>query len=172
MRPEGSESLRKRASFSKATLRCPASRRGIPRPCQRKAKTQKPPESGGFSEGFDGSKVRGGLKPLRTASAAMVPARPTIPIVTTIPIVIAVATIHATLEATVTPSATAAEPAFYTRQDGKTTFLPVVEGLVERIGRVRDTLHRCRRGNHAVGALAQARHRIAQLLRILLLRIL
>jgi hypothetical protein len=50
MRPEkAGKSRLKRASFSKAHPRCPASRRVIPRPSAVKATTEKPLESGGFS---------------------------------------------------------------------------------------------------------------------------
>jgi len=52
--------------------------------------------------------------------------------------------------------------------EGGSALLAVVQGLVERVGRVRDLLQRHRRGCHVVGALAQARHRIRRLLRILL----
>src|SRR5260370_38204716 len=46
----GPESLRERASFSKATPRCPANRRDIPPLSARLAKTKKPPESSGLSD--------------------------------------------------------------------------------------------------------------------------
>jgi hypothetical protein len=50
MRPEPArKSLLKRASFSKAIRRCPASRRVIPRPSAASTEAEKPPESGGFS---------------------------------------------------------------------------------------------------------------------------
>ena len=52
------------------------------------------------------------------------------------------------------------------REEREATLLAVVEGLVERIGRIRDTLQRRRRGRHPVGAFAQARYRIVRLLRI------
>src|ERR1700694_3273412 len=103
------------------------------------------------------------LEPLRVTSATVIPARSAIPIVA----VIAVAAIRAMLESMVLPAS--AELASHMGQDGKAAFLAVVEGLVERVGRVSDTLHRRRRGCHGVGAFAQARHRIVGVLRILLI---
>jgi hypothetical protein len=61
----------------------------------------------------------------------------------------------------------AAEAAVHTGQNGEAALLALVEGLVERVGGIRDPLHRRRRGGHGLGAVAQPRHRIA----ILLLRI-
>src|ERR1700738_2853274 len=146
----GPESLRKRASFSKATPRCPANRQGFSRPSARLEHTKKPPESGGFyCIAGDGRHAR--LEPLGIASPTVVP--------------IAVMAIHAMLE-TMVPPAVAAEPP-HVGQEGKAPFLAVVEGLVERVGGVRDLLQRGRRGRHIVGTFAQARHRIVRLLRIL-----
>src|SRR5882757_1754616 len=130
-----------------------------------KGKTKKPQESGGFYWDFDRSQAgAAGLEPLRAALATMVPARPAVPVITTAPIaVIAVRAAHEP----VVPPASATEPAFHMRQDGEATLLAVVERLVERISRVRDPLHRCRRGRHGVGAVAQPRHRIVRLLLVL-----
>src|SRR6267378_7137065 len=127
----GPESLRKRASFSKATPRCPASRRGIPPPRQHNTKAKKPPETGCFSRVFIYLRFAW-LEPLRTA--------PAIPIA-----------VHAALEAMV-PPASAAGPASHMRQDGQATFLAVVQRLVERVSRVSDSLHRRSRGCHGFGA--------------------
>src|SRR5438105_637682 len=91
------------------------------------------------------------LEPL--APAAMLHA-PAIPLAVTI--------VHAAHESVV-PPASAAEPP-HTRQDGEPALLAIVQGLVERVSRVRDALHRRRGGSHVVGALAQPRHRIIGLL--------
>gem|GEM_PF-2592975 len=93
----GPESLRKRASFSKATPRCPASRRGIPRPRQHHTKPEKPPETGGFSCVFIYWRFAT-LEPLRTV--------PAIPIA-----------IHAA-PGSMVPPASAAGLASHMRQDG------------------------------------------------------
>src|SRR5258707_7680341 len=74
--------------------------------------------------------------------------------------------IHAALEAAMPPTS-AAEAAPHIGQDGEAAFLAVVQGLVERISRVCDPLHRRCRGWHSVGAFAQARHHIIRLLLVL-----
>src|SRR5436309_7715257 len=79
------------------------------------------------------------------------------------PVAIAV---HAALKAVLPPMPTA-QAASHMGQDGEPAFLAVVQGLVERVSDVGDTLHRRRRGRHAVGAVAQARHRIVRLLLVL-----
>src|SRR5258705_1832948 len=133
-----------------------------------KGKSKKPPESGGCCWAFGGLEVRR-LELLGAASVTPVPARPAIPVITAIPIVatapIAVIAVHSAHEAMGSPAA--AETAFRVRQDRKPALLGVIEGLVERVGRVGDALHRSRRGCHGVGAIAQARHRIVRLLLIL-----
>src|ERR1700722_13598116 len=83
MRPEPArKSLRKRASFSKAIWRCPASRRGFPGPRHKAQISKKPPESGGFLQ-VPVARTRPkqawsepGLEPLGVAPAAVVPVRP------------------------------------------------------------------------------------------------
>src|SRR5882724_10222588 len=134
-----------------------------------KGKSKKPPESGGCCWAFGGLEVRR-LELLGAAPVPPIPARPAIPVITAIPIVatapIAVIAVHSAHEAMGSP-APAAETAFRMRQDRKPAFLGVVEGLVERVSRISDALHRCRRGHHGVGAIAQARHRIVRLLLIL-----
>ena len=103
----GPESLRKRASFSKATPRCPANRRGFPGPSARAGNAKKPPESGGFSW-ISTDRRAARLEPLGAAAAAMIPVRrhpdrhrdPDR------------RRIHAALEAAM-PPAFAAEPAFH-----------------------------------------------------------
>src|SRR6476646_2985257 len=92
------------------------------------------------------------LEPL--APAVTIHARPT-----------AVA-IPAALEAAVPPTS-AAEAASHMGQDGEAALLAVVQGLVERVGRVRDPLHRRCGGRHVVGPFAQARHHIIRLLLVL-----
>src|SRR6202790_3021895 len=83
--------------------------------------------------------------------------------VAVIPVAIAVA-IHAMLVAAMAFAALG--PALHmVGQDGEAAFLAVVQRLVERVSRVGDLLHRCRRAGHVVGAFAQAGHRIVRLLR-------
>src|SRR6266702_2141091 len=138
-----------------------------------KGKSKKPPESGGFCQ----ISPAGRAPRLEPFGATLIPAGSAIPIVT-VPIVaaspVAVVAVQAAHEPTVTP--TAVKPALHMRQDREATFLAVVQGLVERTSRIRDALHRRRRGGHGVGAIAQACYRLGRilgiLLRILLLRIL
>src|SRR6266576_1332193 len=80
------------------------------------------------------------LEPLATAAVAI----PT-PAVTAIAVT--------AIKSAVPPAA--AEPAVPLRQNGEATPLAFVEGLVERIGHVRDTPHRRRGCRHGVGAFAQ-----------------
>src|SRR5258708_2960503 len=87
------------------------------------------------------------------------------PLVTAIPVAVVAIPVHAALEPVV--PAFAAAKAFHMGQHGETTLLALVEGLVERVGRIRDLLQRRRRGSHIVGAFAQAGHRILRLLLIL-----
>src|ERR1700692_376975 len=85
------------------------------------------------------------LEPLGSAPTAMVPARPVVVAMIPVTTAIAVATaIHAALP----PAFAAAEPASPMRQDGKAALLAVVEGLVQRISRIRDLLQRRRRRGH------------------------
>jgi hypothetical protein len=107
------------------------------------AKSKKPPKFGGFNA-LNLAKPSG-LKPLRTALATAIPAP------------VAITAIHAMV-----PPATA-ESAFHMRQDGQAAFLALIERFVERVSRIGDAFHRRRRGRHPVGALAQARHRIARI---------
>src|SRR5438034_6878810 len=95
------------------------------------------------------------LEPL--ASAATIYARRATPV--------AIA-VHAALKA-VLPPMPAAEAAPHMGQDGEPAFLAIVQGLVERVSRIGDPLHRRLRGRHAVGAVAQARDRIVRLLLVL-----
>ena len=76
---------------------------------------------------------------------------------------VAIVAIHAALETTV-PPAFPPPNRLHMGQDGKPALLAVIQGLVERIGGIRDLLHGRRRGRHVVGALAQPRHRIVRLL--------
>src|SRR5579859_4315341 len=90
-------------------------------------------------------------EPLRTTAVAAA-----------VPIMVAV---HAALHPAVAPAALGAKPAMV-GQDGQAALLTIIERLVERIGGIRDLLHRARGSGHGVGALAQARHRIIALLLI------
>src|SRR5437667_5318567 len=123
----------------------------FPRPSAALARTKKPPGSSGF---FILLRSTDGLRLEPLASAATIYARRATPV--------AIA-VHAALKA-VLPPMPAAEAAPHMGQDGEPAFLAIVQGLVERVSRVGDPLHRRRRGRHAVGAVAQARHRIVRLL--------
>src|SRR6476646_5696890 len=99
--------------------------------------------------------------PLGTPAAA-IPVRPAIAVVAMIPIIpmilVAAITIPVAIAIIVgfmTPPAFVAEM----REHLETTLLAVVEGLVERISGIRDTLQHSRRGHHPLGVFAQARHR-------------
>src|SRR6266481_8439897 len=133
-----------------------------------KGKSKKPPESGGCCWAFCGLEVRR-LELLGAAPVTPIPARPAIPVITAVPIVatapIAVIAVHSAHEAMGPPAS--AETAFRMRQDRKPALLGIIKGLVERVSRISDVLHRSRRGRHGVGAIAQARHRIVRLLLIL-----
>jgi hypothetical protein len=85
-----------------------------------------------------------------------------IPVAAAIAVAIAVAVAIAIIVGFMVPPAFVAEMG----KDLEATLLAVIEGLVERISGIRDTLHHSRRGRHPVGAFAQARHRIIRLLRI------
>src|SRR3984957_17638192 len=116
----------------------------MPRSSAGTKNAKKPPESGGFLT-YRSAAV--GSEPLGAAPVAAI----------AVPAAIAV---HATLKTMVAPPALAAEPASHMGQDGEPAFLAVVEGLVERVGRIGDLLQRGGRGRHIVGALAQPRHRV------------
>src|SRR5450631_196987 len=122
----GPESLRKRASFSKATPRCPARRRVIPRPSRRVKTAEKPPDPGGFSQSFRAPRRLARLEPVRAIPVTMTPARAALAIVAMIPIAAhhAAAAHHAVLEAMVPPAA--AESAPPVRQHGKAPLLALV----------------------------------------------
>src|ERR1700757_2595961 len=137
------------ASFSKAPPRCPAMQPQFS-PCRRPpAETKKPPDSGGLC-----APLRAGLRgsePFAAAVAALV----------------AVA-VHVAFHPAVPPARTlTAKAPLMAGQDGETPLLALVEGLVEGIGGIGDLAHRGRGRRHAVGALAQARDRIAFLLLVL-----
>ena len=113
---------------------------------------------------FDRIEFRGRLEPLG-APATVIPARPAIAVVAMIPIIAMIPVTAITIPVAVTfmvPPALVAKM----REHLEATLLAVVEGLVERVGGIRDTLQHGRRGRHPVGAFAQARHRIIRLLRI------
>src|SRR5580704_9554925 len=119
MRPElAGKSLRKRASFSKATPRCPAKREGFPgrRRGSKRRKSRRNPAASPDGSGGRSSPPR--LQPIAAAPAVVVP----------------VAAHHAVLEAAVPP----VFPPLPVGQDGKPALLAVVQRLVERIGRIGD----------------------------------
>src|SRR5665213_2098378 len=162
----GPESLRKRASFSKATPRCPASRRSIPGSSGGRCKTQKPPESGGFCCVWKNWALAR-LEPFGTASVAMIPAHPAIAVGAPIAVetMVPIVAIAVAPEFMVPPAA--AEPAGHMRQHPEPVRLAVIESLVKRVGGVRDPLQRRGRSPHPIGPRVQPRHRIIRLLRIL-----
>src|ERR1700722_10825140 len=168
MRPEpAGKSLLKRASFSKAIPRCPASRGVIPRPSAGGADAEKPPETGGFSR-TSINRIPPRLEPFG-ASPAVIPARPAIAVVAmiriipVIPVAAAITVAIAIIAIFMVPPAFVAEM----RENLEAALLAVVEGLVERVGGIGDTLQHRRRGRPPVSAFAQARHRIVRLLRII-----
>src|ERR1700733_1570269 len=148
----GRESLRKRASFSKAIPRCPANLWSFPGPLGDPPMAKKPPDSGGFSEVWRVSPPASS-KPPGVAPAAMVPARAAIPIVTTIPIVAAVAvpSVAIPLELTV-PPVLAFATVSHVGQDLQAALLAVIQRLVERVGRIRHLLQLGAPGRPVVGA--------------------
>src|SRR5579872_6657402 len=142
MRPEkgSGKPHRKRASFSKATLRCPADTGLIPprRPCRKK-----PPESGGFCY-TDRASGAGpaGSQPFRATAVAV--------------------TIHHAAPEMAAP-AFSMTPSV-TRKHRQAPLLTIVQRLVERIGRIGDLLQGDRGHRHSLGAIAQACHRVGLLL--------
>src|SRR3954451_20142482 len=129
MRPEaGPESLHKRASFSKATCRCPARRPGFPGLPAAGANARSRGITGSSSS-FVSEDL--GSEALRSAAVTMIPAA----VVTAI-----LLAVGSTIETAVAPSS--AEPSFHTRQDRQPASLALVEGLVKRVRRVRDLLQR------------------------------
>src|SRR2546430_373090 len=146
MRPElGPESPRKRASFSKATRGCPASRDEFSRPLAAPANGEKPLDFSGFCRCSGRARRSGGLEPLGAA-----PVRPVIPVIP-VAVVAAMAVkiaVPAHFALVVAPASPAAEPAVHTGQHGEPALLAVVERLVERVGGFCDLPHGCRRGCH------------------------
>src|SRR5579859_1545280 len=154
MRPEtGPESLRKRASFSKGALRCPARDEVFPlmSGCHKYRKSRANPAASPSFAVIAGAQA---LESLRTAALAAVP------------LVVAIAAHHAVTEAAA-PPALSAKAAGPVRQDGEAALLAVVQRLVKRIGGIGDLLHGGRRRRHIVGALAQAAHRVIRFLRVI-----
>src|SRR6202035_5231128 len=134
MRPEpAGKSLLKRASFSEAIPRCPASRGVIPRPSAggQMPKSRRNPAA--YRE-LRSIEFRGRLEPLGTP-AAVIPARPAIavvamiPIIAMIPVAAAIAVAITIIAVFMVPPALVVEM----RQHLEATLLAVVEGLVERI---------------------------------------
>src|SRR5262245_15999849 len=74
--------------------------------------------------------------------------------------------VHAAFHPAVAPATLPAE-ATVAGQDGKAALLTVVQGLVERVGGIRDLPHRRRGSRHVVGAFAKSRNRILGLLLVL-----
>jgi hypothetical protein len=119
----GPEGLRKRASFSKATPRCPANRGRFSQPLRRPwhGKSRQIPAA--FSMIWRAESARS--EPLAAAGA--------------VPIGAAIVAVHAALEPAV-PPAFCAKLAAVMGQERKPTLLAIVEGLVERVSRIRDLL--------------------------------
>src|SRR5215208_1321667 len=161
MRPElGPESPRKRASFSKATRGCPASRAKFSRAFADRANGEKPLDFSGFCRCSGWARRSGASEAFGTALGP-----PTVPViaisaVAVVPVSVA---LPAHFALVVPPASPAAEPAVHTGQHGKPALLAVIEGLVERVGGFRDLLHGRRRGGHRLGPVAQPRHRILRL---------
>src|SRR5881227_2698660 len=153
MRPDaGPESLRKRASFSKAPPRCPASRGVFPQPWIGGKNEKAAGNPAAFPELEFGRYPP--LKPLRTAPAVGITSGTGVPIVTTIP----VAAHHAVVEAVVPPAS--AKPASHMGQDGKPALLALIQRLVQRVRRICDLLQGRRRGGHVVRAFSHPRYRV------------
>src|SRR6185295_4623983 len=160
MRPDlGPESPRKRASFSKATRGCPASRAKFSRALADSRNGKKPLDFSGFYRCSDRAPIEGVSEPFGAA-----PVRSTIPVITVAAIAAVAVKIpvppHFALEPVVAPAFPAPKPG----QDGEPALLAVIERLVERVGRFRDLLHGRRRGRHILGPVTQPRHRIVRLL--------
>src|SRR5438105_4320972 len=133
MRPDAwvRKSLRERASFSKATRGCPASRSEFSRALADSRNGKKPLDFSGFCW-LPGDP--GALEALRASLVGSV-----VPVIA-IPVVTAVAVkAHSVLEP-MPPAFPAPEPV-HMGQDGEPALLAVIERLVERVGRVRDLFH-------------------------------
>src|SRR6185503_7652421 len=163
MRPElGPESPRKRASFSKATRGCPASRAKFSRAFADRANGEKPLDFSGFRRCSGWARRSGASEPFGTALGP-----PTVPViaisaVAVVPVRVA---LPAHFAVVVPPASPAAEPAVHTGQHGKPALLAVIEGLVERVGGFRGLLHGPRRARHPRGPGPQPRPGIRRLRR-------
>src|SRR5882672_10050847 len=173
MRPEtGPEKPCKRASFSKATPRCPASRNEFSRPLASPGNGKKPLNFSGFRRYRDRSAESECLEPLAAAPIRAAVAIVAIPVETTTPAAVVAVTVKAAVRAhtalphtaVVAPAFAAAKTVLHVGQHGKPALLAVIQRLVERVGGIGDFLHRRSRGCHVVGALAQACYRIVRLL--------
>src|SRR4029453_10912033 len=159
MRPDlGPESPRKRASFSKATRGCPASRAKFSRALADRRNGKKPLDFSGFCRCSDRAQIEGS-EPFGAA-----PVRSTIPVITVAAIAAVAVKIpvppHFALEPVVAPAFPAPKPG----RPGEPALLAVIGRLVGRVGRFRDLLHGRRRGRHILGPVTQPRHRIVPLL--------
>src|SRR5689334_10398405 len=130
------KSLRERASFSKATFGCPASRNEFSRALADRRNGKKPLDFSGFCRCSDRAPARGASEPFGAA-----PVRAAIP-VTAVAAIAAIVAIHAhfALEPVMAPAFPAPEPV-HAGQDGEPALLAVIERLVERVGGIRDLLH-------------------------------
>src|SRR6185437_1414264 len=160
MRPDlGPEKPCKRASFSKATPRCPANRNEFSRSLASPRNGKKPPNFSGFRRHRDRPAESKLLEPPAAApirAAVAVIAIPVEPVAAVVAIGAAIhahtAWAHSTM---VAPALAAAEPA-HVGQQSEAALLAVIERLVEQVGGIGDLLHGRSRGCHVVRALAQA----------------
>src|SRR6187431_815470 len=146
MRPElGPESPRKRASFSKATRGCPASRAKFSRAFADRANGEKPLDFSGFCRCSGWARRSGASEPSWTALGP-----PTVPVIAiSAPAVVPVrVALPAQCPLGVPPASPAAQRAVNTGWHGKPVLLAVSEGPVERVGGFCDFLNGLRRGGH------------------------
>src|SRR5438132_1064731 len=160
MRPDAwvRKSLHERASFSKATPGCPASRDEFSRASADRRNGKKPLDFSGFCGCSDQAPTGGASEPFGAA-----PVRAAIPVITVA--IAAKVAIHApfALELVMAPAPHAPEPV-HAGQNGKPALLAVIERLVERVSRFRDLLHGPGRRRQILGPVAQPCHRIVRLL--------
>src|SRR4051812_42309489 len=152
------KSPRKRASFSKATPGCPASRAKFSRALADRRNSKKPLDFSGFCRCSDRTRSRGASEPFGTA-----PVRAAIPVTTVAAVpggaVKAAVHAHSALNPVMPPAFPAPNPV-HAGQDREPALLAVVQRLVERVGGLRDLLHGPGRRRHILGPVTQARYRI------------
>ena len=126
----GPESLRKRASFSKATSPMSSKATGFSRSSRPlEESTKKPPESAAFPYRAPCGEDLGS-EALRSAAVTMIP----------VAVVTAILSRRRVRDRSRRWRHPPPNRAFHTRQDRQAAFLALVEGLVKRVGRVRDLL--------------------------------